>query len=111
QIDNGAGTDKVLLDRTAFYPTGGGQPFDTGKLDDVDVVDVIEEDGLIFHIIRQTGHLKVGQIIEANIDKSRRLDHLQQHSGQHILSQAFIQACNAETHSFHMGGQTSTIDI
>jgi alanyl-tRNA synthetase len=112
QIESAAGVDKVLLDRTAFYPTGGGQPFDTGRLNDVEVVDVVEEDGgVIFHIVRQTGHLSVGQTIEASIDKNRRLDHLQQHSGQHILSQAFIQACKAETHSFHMGGQTSTIDI
>jgi alanyl-tRNA synthetase len=112
QIESSAGIDKVLLDRTAFYPTGGGQPFDTGKLNDVEVVDVIEEDGgRIFHIVSQTGRLSAGQTVEASIDKSRRLDHLQQHSGQHILSQAFIQACNAETHSFHMGGQTSTIDI
>lgn len=112
QIDNSTGISKVLLDRTAFYPTGGGQPFDTGKLNGAEVVDVIEEDGgLIFHIIKQNDGLSVGQTIDASIDKSRRLDHLQQHSGQHILSQAFIQACNAETHSFHMGLQTSTIDI
>jgi alanyl-tRNA synthetase len=112
QIENGADTNKVLLDRTAFYPTGGGQPFDTGKLGDMDVLDVVEEDGgRIFHIVNKTEALSVGQTIEASIDKNRRLDHLQQHSGQHILSQAFIQACKAETHSFHMGAQTSTIDI
>jgi alanyl-tRNA synthetase len=112
QIESGAGGDKVLLDRTAFYPTGGGQPNDTGRLDGVEVVDVVEEDGgRIFHVVGQAGRLQVGQTVEAAIDKSRRLDHLQQHSGQHILSQAFIQACNAETRSFHMGAQTSTIDI
>jgi alanyl-tRNA synthetase len=112
QIENGAGVFKVLLDRTAFYPTGGGQPNDTGRLDDLEVVDVVEEDGgRIFHVVGQAGHLQVGQTVAAAIDKSRRLDHLQQHSGQHILSQAFIQACNAETRSFHMGALTSTIDI
>jgi alanyl-tRNA synthetase len=112
QIESAAGVDKVLLDCTAFYPTGGGQPNDTGRLNDVAVVDVIEEDGgRIFHVLEQAGRLQVGQTVEAAIDKNRRLDHLQQHSGQHILSQAFIQACNAETRSFHMSAQTSTIDI
>jgi alanyl-tRNA synthetase len=111
-VESVAGVDRVALDQTAFYPTGGGQPNDTGKLNDADVVDVIEEDdGTIFHVLKQTGHLLVGQSVEASIDKERRLDHLQQHSGQHILSQAFIQACQAETRSFHLGGQTSTIDV
>jgi alanyl-tRNA synthetase len=111
EIENSAGNDKVLLDCTAFYPTGGGQPFDTGQLDDLDVMDVIEEDGKIFHLVNQSGQFAVGQIGEGTINKFRRLDHLQQHSGQHILSQAFIQAVNAETRSFHLGTQSSTIDI
>jgi alanyl-tRNA synthetase len=111
-VDSVAGVDRVALDQTAFYPTGGGQPNDTGKLNDADVVDVIEEDdGTIFHVLKQSGRLLVGQSVEASIDKARRLDHLQQHSGQHILSQAFIQACQAETRSFHLGAQTSTIDV
>lgn len=106
------GADRVALDQTAFYPTGGGQPNDTGKINGADVVDVIEDDdGTIFHIIKQSGRLLVGQSVEASVDKERRLDHLQQHSGQHILSQAFIQACHAETRSFHLGAQTSTIDV
>jgi alanyl-tRNA synthetase len=104
--------DRLALDQTAFYPTGGGQPNDTGKINDADVVDVIEEDdGTIFHVINQTGRFVAGQHVEASVDKERRLDHLQQHSGQHILSQAFIQACQAETRSFHMSAQTSTIDV
>ena len=102
----------VVLDRTAFYPTGGGQPNDTGWLDESRVVDVFEDDaGLIHHIVEPKSALAVGQTVRGRIDRARRLDHLQQHSGQHILSQAFVQACGAETRSFHLGSRSSTIDI
>jgi alanyl-tRNA synthetase len=102
----------VILDRTAFYPTGGGQPNDTGSLDESRVIDVFEDDaGLIHHVVEQAGHLSAGQGVQGRIDRARRLDHLQQHSGQHILSQAFVQACGAETRSFHLGSRSSTIDI
>lgn len=102
----------IILDRTAFYPTGGGQPNDTGLLDGSRVVDVFEDDaGIIHHVVEQTGGLAAGQTVQGRIDRARRLDHLQQHSGQHILSQAFVQACGAETRSFHLGSRTSTIDI
>jgi alanyl-tRNA synthetase len=104
--------DAVILDRTAFYPTGGGQPFDTGSLDTATVIDVFEdEDGTIFHLVEEGSRLKAGQIVKGQIDQARRLDHMQQHSGQHILSQAFVQACGAETRSFHLGMSSSTIDI
>ncbi len=102
----------IILDRTAFYPTGGGQPNDTGLLDESRVVDVFEDNaGIIHHVVEQIGALAAGQKVEGRIDRVRRLDHLQQHSGQHILSQAFVQACGAETRSFHLGSRTSTIDI
>lgn len=102
----------VMLDQTAFYPTGGGQPNDVGTLSDVTVVDVFEDDtGTIFHLVEETGVLKPGQTVTGIIDRLRRLDHMQQHSGQHILSQAFVQACGAETRSFHLGAHASTIDI
>jgi len=102
----------VILDRTAFYPTGGGQPNDTGSLGESRVVDVFEDDtGLIHHVVEQAHQLAAGQTVQGRIDGARRLDHLQQHSGQHILSQAFVQACGAETRSFHLGSRTSTIDI
>jgi alanyl-tRNA synthetase len=111
-VESGVGFDRVVLDQTAFYPTGGGQPNDTGRLNDVVVIDVSEDEGgTIFHVVNQAGYFSVGQNVEASIDQKRRLDHLQQHSGQHILSQAFIQACHAETRSFHLSAQTSTIDI
>ena len=104
--------DCVALDQTAFYPTGGGQPHDTGTLDEATVADVFEDnDGTIYHVVDSAGSLEPGQKVTGKIDRRRRLDHLQQHSGQHILSQAFVQTCQAETHSFHLGSQISTIDI
>jgi alanyl-tRNA synthetase len=104
--------DSVVLDRTAFYPTGGGQPNDIGKLGDADVVDVVEDEaGAIYHKVTSAGSLAIGAVVTGKIDPARRLDHLQQHSGQHILSQAFVRACGAETRSFHLGAETSTIDI
>ncbi len=104
--------DCVVLDQTAFYPTGGGQPNDIGTLGETTVVDVFEDEtGTIYHVVEHAGSLKPGQTVSGIIDRARRLDHMQQHSGQHILSQAFVQACGAETRSFHLGSQTSTIDI
>ena len=111
-VVHGESGDKVLLDRTAFYPTGGGQPYDVGTMNEVKIIDVIEaEDGRIFHVTDQAGRFAAGDRVEGKVDAARRLDHLQQHSGQHILSQAFIRACGAQTHSFHLGSQSSTIDI
>ncbi|HXG67059.1 MAG TPA: DHHA1 domain-containing protein [Blastocatellia bacterium] len=103
--------DEVILDKTAFYPTGGGQPNDTGTLDAADVIDVYERDDSIIHLVSSPGQIRAGQTVTGRIDRARRRDHMQQHSGQHILSQAFVQACGAETRSFHLGSQTSTIDI
>jgi alanyl-tRNA synthetase len=104
--------DRIVLDRTAFYPTGGGQPNDTGRLAGAEVIDVFEDEaGTIFHIVGESGSIKPDQVVDGIIDRDRRLDHLQQHTGQHILSQAFVQACGAQTRSFHMGAVTSTIDI
>ncbi len=104
--------DCVVLDQTAFYPTGGGQPHDIGTLGGARVVDVFEhEAGTIYHVVEQAGLIEAGQEVIGVIDRARRLDHLQQHSGQHVLSQAFVQACGAETRSFHLGSHTSTIDI
>ena len=112
-----AGQPAVALDYTAFYPTGGGQPHDTGRLrpatwtagaDGVSVTDVVAEDGLVWHIL--SAPLDVDDIIGA-LDWPRRFDHMQQHTGQHILSQAFVRACDAETVAFHLGATSSTIDL
>src|SRR5262245_11998377 len=106
----------IILDRTAFYPTGGGQPNDTGSINGTEIFDVTEDEaGTIVHIARQKAEglsaALAGKTVECRVDAPRRLDHMQQHSGQHILSQAFVQACGAETRSFHLGAVTSTIDI
>ena len=103
--------DQVVLDQTAFYPTGGGQPNDIGRLNSTEVIDVFEDAGTIYHLLSEASGFAAGQRVDGVVERTRRLDHLQQHSGQHILSQAFVQACGAETRSFHLGALTSTIDI
>src|SRR4051812_47667718 len=107
----------VTLDRTAFYPSSGGQPFDTGTLGPFRVVDVVDdEDGSIAHAIEQNSELKtenleVGAAVHGEIDWPRRFDHMQQHSGQHVLSAAFDRLFNVRTVSFHLGAAVSTIDL
>ncbi|MEW6232949.1 MAG: DHHA1 domain-containing protein [Chloroflexota bacterium] len=99
----------VILDRTAFYPTSGGQPGDLGALNGVPVLDVVEgEGGEIIHLL--AGEIE-GSSVAGAIDWPRRFDHMQQHSGQHILSQCFERALNAATVSFHLGLDFSTIDV
>jgi alanyl-tRNA synthetase len=106
---------RVTLDRTAFYPTSGGQPFDTGHLGPLRVVDVVdEEDGSITHLTElrtETAELKTGDAVRCEIDWPRRFDHMQQHSGQHVLSAAFDRLFGVRTVSFHLGGAMSTIDL
>ena len=100
----------VVLDRTAFYPTSGGQPFDTGRLDGVRVIDVVDrDDGAVGHVI--DGRLAVGQAVHGTLDWPRRFDHMQQHSGQHVLSAVFDRLHRARTISFHLGSAVSTIDL
>jgi alanyl-tRNA synthetase len=109
-VDTVAGHTQVILDQTAFYPTSGGQPFDTGTLGGAAVSDVIDrEDGTIAHIV--SGDLKPGDVITGEIDWSRRFDHMQQHTGQHVLSAAFDRLFGVRTDSFHMGQVSSTIDL
>lgn len=101
----------VTLDRTAFYPTGGGQPSDTGLLDTTPVLECIEqEDGAVLHIVQGRAP-RVGARVKGRVDWERRQDHLQQHTGQHILSQALLSLYDAETRSFRMMEETSEIDV
>jgi alanyl-tRNA synthetase len=103
------GSPAVILDQTAFYPASGGQPCDTGSLGGVRVLNVLEDDaGAVLHIL--DGGIPLGQAA-GQIDWDRRFDHMQQHTGQHVLSQAFISVAQAATLSFHMGQETSTIDV
>ncbi len=108
----------LALDRTAFYPTSGGQPFDVGALDDLRVVDVVdeeEEDGSIVHVVEvdRSGQAlpAPGQLVHGTIDWARRFDHMQQHTGQHVLSAAFDRLFGLRTVSFHLGTASATIDL
>ena len=109
----------VLLDRTTFYPTGGGQPHDTGTLGGLPVVETRESEEGPLHLVElrdQEGrahgaHFTVGGEVEGIVDWDRRFDHMQQHSGQHILSRAFLEVVSARTRSFHLGEAICTIDV
>lgn len=98
----------VVLDRTAFYPEGGGQPADHGTLGTVRVADVHEKDGVILHTC--DGPLPVGDTVTGCIDWARRWDHMQQHSGEHIISGMLCHAFHCDNTGFHMGNDLVTID-
>jgi alanyl-tRNA synthetase len=101
---------KIVLDRTAFYPTSGGQPFDIGTLGEANVLDVFDqEDGTIGHLVDR--ELETNSRVRGHVDWSRRFDHMQQHTGQHLLSAAFERETGARTVSFHLGTSASTIDL
>jgi len=101
---------KVTLSATAFYPTSGGQPHDLGHLGGRAVVDVVDDDrGQLEHVV--DGPLEVGARVHGAIDWTRRFDHMQQHTGQHVLSAAFETVCRARTESFHLGTTSATIDL
>lgn len=101
---------RVVLDRTAFYPTSGGQPHDVGTLGAARVLDVVDdEDGRVWHVLDRP--LVVGERVEGAVDARRRRDHMQQHTGQHILSAAFDRVVGVRTDSFHLGAEDSTIDL
>jgi alanyl-tRNA synthetase len=101
--------NRVFLDRTAFYPTSGGQPHDVGMLGGARVVDVVDEGERIAHVVE--GVIEAGADVECAVDWARRWDHMQQHSGQHLLSAALAALYGIRTVSFHMGQESSTIDV
>ena len=109
----------LVLDRTAFYPTSGGQVFDTGWITSaanghqkLRVAEVAErQDGAVLHFLDAAAGLPKGSLIHGVIDAERRRDHMQQHSGQHVLSAAFIRLFNLPTVSFHMGADYCSIDL
>jgi alanyl-tRNA synthetase len=100
----------VVLDKTAFYPTSGGQPTDLGWINDVALVDCIEEEntGAVVHVLKGS---VTGELAHCRVDRSRRADHMQQHSGQHVLSQAFVELFGWPTLSFHLGAAACSIDL
>ena len=136
RVDQSGGRLVVTLDRTAFYPSSGGQPFDRGTIGPLRVVDVVdEEDGSIAHVVEPgpfverpsasdprdaaasadqaepVRQLEPRQVVRGVIDWARRFDHMQQHSGQHVLSAAFERLFQVRTVSFHLGAAVSTIDL
>nr|WP_285867788.1 DHHA1 domain-containing protein [Mesobacillus maritimus] len=104
------GETYLILKETAFYPTGGGQPHDTGLINGIKVKNVEEVDGEIRHYLEQSLSKDIVKV-DCELDWERRQDHMQQHSGQHILSAAFEEIYGYRTVSFHLGKETSTIDL
>ena len=98
----------ITLNRTAFYPEGGGQPCDLGRLGSEPVLDVQERSGVIYHTCAHS--LPVGAPVEGEVDWARRFDHMQQHSGEHIVSGMLCSAFHCDNVGFHMGADTVTID-
>ena len=111
------GRPAALLDRTAFYPSSGGQPFDTGHLlphelgqaGAIDVVETVDGADDVVHVL--SAPIGQGTTVSGEIDWNRRFDHMQQHTGQHLLSAAFDRLFDNRTMSFHMGADTATIDL
>jgi len=105
------GKPALILDNTCFYPTSGGQPNDLGCIQNVLIVDVIEDNEKIIHVLKEDIIEECGDIVIGKINWKRRFDHMQQHLGQHILSGALIKLWGAETVSFHLGEEVCTLDI
>ena len=105
-----AGT-RVYLDRTAFYPTSGGQPFDTGMLGDARVIDVVDEETRIAHVLEKPARVVASDEVKGRVDWSRRFDHMQQHTGQHLLSAVFEELFDHKTVSVHFGDEYATLDL
>lgn len=102
------GAELVALDRSAFYPEGGGQPADTGVLNGVAVLDVQAEEGLVWHTLAAP---LTDDVVHGQVNWARRFDHMQQHHGQHLLSAAFERLPGLRTVSFHLGAAAATIDL
>jgi alanyl-tRNA synthetase len=107
-VDASPDRRRIYLDRTAFYATSGGQPFDLGKLGGADVTEVVDEDGRIAHQV--SAPVEAAEVAGV-IDWQRRFDHMQQHTGQHLLSAVLVNLFDAHTVSFHLGVDSCTIDV
>jgi alanyl-tRNA synthetase len=109
-VERSADGRRVYLDRTAFYPTSGGQPYDVGTIADVQVSDVIDETERIAHVL--AAPLAVGESgVACVVDWPRRFDHMQQHTGQHLLSAVLAEMFALQTVSVHFGAQSSSLDL
>lgn len=105
--ENDEGFD-VILDQTIFYPEGGGQPWDLGTIGGLPLQYVIEKDGLIYHGLKSKPN---NNSVRCELDFERRFDHMQQHSGEHLLSGVFLKLLNGKNCGFHLGKEFVTIDI
>jgi alanyl-tRNA synthetase len=108
-LERGEDRCHLILDRTAFYPASGGQPCDLGSIEGIAVVSVEMDERE--RIVHATAAPVPGDIVECRLDWERRFDHMQQHSGQHLLSAVILECCAIPTVSFHLGAEFSTIDI
>ncbi len=102
---------RVYLDRSAFYPTSGGQPHDVGTLNDVSVVDVVDEDDRVAHVLESAATFAIGATLQGAVQWPRRFDLMQQHTGQHLLSAMFADEYGWHTTSVHFGDETSSLDV
>lgn len=102
------GRPAVVLDRTAFYAESGGQPWDTGTIEDARVVAVVEDGADVLHVLDRP---LAADRVHGRVDADRRRDHMQQHHGQHLLSKAFVEVAGAQTIAFHLGSEATTIDL
>jgi len=107
-VDASPDRQRIYLDRTAFYPTSGGQPFDVGHLCGLGVTEVEDEGDRIAHILSEP---LTQTEVDGLIDRRRRFDHMQQHTGQHLLSAVLLEMFGVPTVSFHLGAESSTIDV
>jgi alanyl-tRNA synthetase len=107
-VERADGGRRIYLDRTAFYPTSGGQPFDTGTLGGIAVVDVVDEGERVAHLLADA---LPDNRVSGVVNWDRRFDHMQQHTGQHLLSAVLHQLCGQATISVHFGSESSTLDL
>jgi alanyl-tRNA synthetase len=107
-LDRGADGQRLYLDRSAFYPTSGGQPHDLGRLGEADVMDVVDEGDRIAHLVSQP---VTADRVAGRVDWARRFDHMQQHTGQHLLSAVLADLYGFPTVSVHFGRETATLDL
>jgi alanyl-tRNA synthetase len=107
-VDRSPDGARIYLDRSAFYPTSGGQPFDTGFIAGASVIDVLDEGERVAHVLAAPVE---AEEVDCRLDWQRRFDHMQQHTGQHLLSAVFAELFDIATVSVHLGAGSSTIDV
>jgi alanyl-tRNA synthetase len=107
-VDSSEDRRSIVLDQTAFYPSSGGQPNDLGSINGVVVTDVVDTGDRVVHVLASAVD---SGVVEGTVDRTRRFDHMQQHTGQHLLSAVLVDLFGIATVSFHMGADSSTIDV